>query len=65
MDLHSGFMGISRRVKDLWQPMFLGFAGFKNEKITIGAEITYKSNLDLIEGHHAWGLSGTGSVQGC
>jgi hypothetical protein len=48
--------------KNVWQPMFLGFAGFKNEKITIGAEITYKSNLDLNQGHHAWGLSGTGSV---
>jgi len=48
--------------KKLWQPMFVGFAGFKNEKITIGAEITYKSNLDLNQGHHAWGFSGTGSV---
>jgi hypothetical protein len=48
--------------KKLWQPMFVGFAGFKNERITIGAEITYKSNLDLNKGHHAWGLSGTGSV---
>ncbi len=48
--------------KNLWQPMFLGFAGYKNENITIGAEITYKSNLDLNQGHHAWGLSGTGSV---
>ena len=51
------------RMKNLWQPMFLGFAGFKNEKFTIGAEITYKSNLDIIEGHHAWGVSGTGSVR--
>jgi hypothetical protein len=42
--------------------MLLGFAGFKNDKITIGAEVTYKSNLDHTEGHHAWGLSGTGSV---
>ena len=42
--------------------MFVGFAGFKNDKITIGAEVTYKSNLDHTEGHHAWGLSGTGSV---
>jgi hypothetical protein len=50
------------RVNTVWQPMFVGFAGFKNDKITIGAEVTYKSNLDLTEGHDAWGFSGTGSV---
>ncbi|HBC79588.1 MAG TPA: hypothetical protein DEO60_16140 [Bacteroidales bacterium] len=50
------------RDNGLWQPMFLGFAGFKNEKVTIGGEITYKSNLDLNQGHNAWGISGTGSV---
>jgi hypothetical protein len=49
-------------VQNLWQPMFVGFAGFKNEKFTLGAEITYKSNLDLNMGHNAWGISGTGSV---
>lgn len=55
--------GDIEHTRDLWQPMFLGFAGFKNEIITIGAEITYKSNLGLIQGHDAWGLSGTGSVR--
>jgi hypothetical protein len=50
------------RVKSLWQPMFIGFAGFKSDKFTIGAEVTYKSNLDLIRGHHAWGISGTGAI---
>ncbi len=50
------------RVNGLWQPMTVGFVGFKNEKITIGVEGTYKSNIDLIRGHHGWGLSGTGSV---
>jgi hypothetical protein len=50
------------RVEKLWQPMFIGFAGFKNSKLTIGAEVTYKSNLDLNRGHHAWGFSGTGAV---
>ncbi len=50
------------RVNGLWQPMFVGFAGFKNDRFTIGGEITYKSNLDLNRGHHSWGLSGTGSV---
>ncbi len=46
----------------LWQPMFVGFIGFKNERVTIGGEVTYKSNLDPVKGHHAWGISGTGSV---
>jgi hypothetical protein len=50
------------RVNSLWQPMFIGFAGFKNDKLTIGAEVTYKSNLDLNRGHHAWGISGTGAI---
>lgn len=50
------------RVMGLWQPMFIGFAGFKNASMTIGAEVTYKSNLDRVQGHHAWGLSGTGAI---
>jgi hypothetical protein len=50
------------RVKGLWQPMFVSFAGYKNDKVTIGAELTYKSNLDLNRGHHAWGFSGTGAI---
>lgn len=54
--------GDLERANTVWQPMFLGFAGFKNDKITIGAEVTYKSNLDRTEGHNAWGVSGTGSV---
>jgi hypothetical protein len=50
------------KTKGLWQATIIGFAGFKNEKVTIGGEISYKSNLDLIGGHHAWGISGTGAV---
>jgi len=46
----------------LWQPMFVGFIGYKDDKVTIGAEFTYKSNLEPVRGHHAWGLSGTGSL---
>jgi hypothetical protein len=46
----------------LWQSTLVGFAGFKNEKLTIGAEISYKSNLDLNMGHDSWGISGTGAV---
>jgi hypothetical protein len=45
--------------KGMWQSTIVGFAGFKNDKMTIGAEASYKSNLDLIQGHHAWGVSGT------
>ncbi len=51
------------RVKGVWQPMFIGFAGYKNEKVTIGAELTGKANLDTIPGHNAWGISATGSVE--
>lgn len=49
-------------VEGLWQPVFVGFAGFKNDLITIGGEVSYKSNLDLIRGHHVWGLSATGGI---
>jgi len=55
--------GDLERVNTIWQPMFVGFAGFKNDRFTIGGEITYKSNLDLNPGHHAWGLSGTGAIK--
>ncbi len=44
----------------LWQPMLITFIGFKNDLITIGGEVSYKSNLDLIRGHHSWGISATG-----
>lgn len=50
------------RMQGIWQKTFVGFAGFKNDKVTIGGEISYKSNLDLVERHNAWGLSGTGAV---
>jgi opacity protein-like surface antigen len=46
----------------IWQSTFIGFAGFKNELITIGAEATYKFNLDGINSHNAWGISGTGAI---
>jgi len=64
-DEHLAFRiyGDISRVNGLWQPMFVGFAGFKNESVTIGGELTYKSNLDLIRGHHAWGFSTTGAVE--
>ena len=46
----------------IWQYTLIGFAGFKNDLITIGGEVSYKSNLDLTEGDNAWGISETGSV---
>lgn len=45
-----------------WRYTLVGFFGFKNDLITIGIEASYKSNLDLIGGHNAWGISGTGGI---
>lgn len=50
------------RPHGIWQYTLIGFAGFKNELITVGVEASYKSNLDMIEGHNSWGLSGTGAI---
>ncbi|MFN8241859.1 MAG: hypothetical protein U0X39_14050 [Bacteroidales bacterium] len=50
------------RKNGLYQNTLVGFAGYKNEHFYIGAELSYKSNLDLTEGHHAWGFSSTGGV---
>ncbi|MCU0461710.1 MAG: hypothetical protein MUF36_06820 [Bacteroidales bacterium] len=46
----------------LWQPVAVVFAGYKNDLITIGGEISYKSNIDCNRGHHAWGVSSTGGI---
>jgi hypothetical protein len=50
------------KTSGLWQVTMVCFAGLKNEKITLGAEINYKTNFDLLKGHHSWGLSGTGAL---
>jgi hypothetical protein len=50
------------KIQGLWQSTFVGFAGFKNDKVTVGCEVNYKTNLDIVKGHDAWGLSGTGAV---
>jgi len=44
------------------QNTFIGFAGYANDIISIGAEASYKTNIDLTEGHDAWGLSSTVSL---
>ena len=54
------FGDITRR-KGLIQSTMIGFAGFKNDLITFGAEISYKRNLGLMAGYNAWGFSATGS----
>ncbi|MBP7730360.1 MAG: hypothetical protein KA114_01855 [Bacteroidales bacterium] len=54
--------GDTRKKNGLWQSTFIGFAGFSYSVIKIGGEINYKSNLDLKEGHNAWGVSLTGSI---
>jgi len=38
------------------------FAGFRNKIFNIGAEASFKTNLDEISGHHAWGISATGGI---
>jgi hypothetical protein len=47
---------------DRWRYMIVAFFGFKNDLLTIGGEVSYKSNLDAIEGHDAWGISATGGI---
>jgi hypothetical protein len=55
-------IGDIQKKDGLWQPMAVGFIGFKNDLITVGGEVSYKSNLDLNKGHHAWGISATGGL---
>lgn len=43
------------------QTTLIAFAGYKNDKFSLGGEASYKSNLDLTKGHNVWGLSATGS----
>ena len=45
-----------------WQSTNIAFAGFKNNLFSIGAEASYKTNLDCTKGHDVWGLSSTGSI---
>jgi hypothetical protein len=54
--------GDIQRKEGLWQPVFIGFIGFKNNLVLIGGELSYKSNIDLIRGHHIWGISTTGGI---
>lgn len=51
------------RPEGVWQHTLIGFIGFMNETVTAGIEAAHKSNLDKVQGHHAWGYSGTCSVK--
>jgi hypothetical protein len=54
--------GDIQKQEGLWQPLAVGFIGFKNDLLNIGGEISYKSNIDLNKGHHVWGISATGGI---
>lgn len=51
------------RPNNMWQSLSMIFIGYKDENITFGAEAAYKTNLDKISGHDAWGISGTCGVK--
>jgi hypothetical protein len=55
--------GDTQRKNGIRQNTLVGFAGYKSNLFYIGAEISYKSNLDLTDGHHAWGISSTGGIK--
>jgi hypothetical protein len=46
----------------VWQSTMIGFAGYKNNFFSFGAEASYKTNLDLLIGHDVWGMSATASI---
>lgn len=56
------FYGDIMKPYGITQATLIAFAGFKNDHLSIGAEASYKSNLDLVTGHDGWGVSGTGAV---
>jgi hypothetical protein len=49
-----------QQVKRLWHPLAIGFVGFKNDRVTLGCEGSFKANSDSL-GHHMWGISTTNS----
>jgi len=44
------------------QTTLIMFAGTKNNLFSIGVEGSYKTKLDLINGHNIWGISATASI---
>jgi hypothetical protein len=47
----------------IFQNTLIGFAGFRTEIIYFGGEVSFKSNIDLTEGHNAWGISSTAGAK--
>lgn len=56
------FYGDVMKPYGITQTTLVGFVGFKNNHLSIGAEASYKSGLDFITGHDGWGMSATGAV---
>jgi len=48
--------------EEVFQNTLVGFVGLRSELFYIGAEGSFKSNLDLTEGHNGWGFSSTGGI---
>jgi hypothetical protein len=46
----------------VFQNTLVGFIGFRSKLFYIGGEASFKSNLDLTDGHHAWGVSSTAGL---
>jgi hypothetical protein len=61
-NLYFRLYGDVMKPKELWQATFVTFAGYKNDVISFGAEASYKSHLDLTQGHDVWGVSATTSL---
>jgi hypothetical protein len=40
----------------------VSFIGYRNKLVNIGAEASFKTNINAVDGHNAWGLSGTGGI---
>jgi hypothetical protein len=47
---------------DLEQITGIIFTGYRNKLLYIGAEASFRTNLDEVMGHHAWGVSATGGI---
>jgi hypothetical protein len=48
--------------KGVIQNESLLFAGLRNERLFIGGECNYKTNVDTVSGHNSYGISATGGV---
>lgn len=49
-------------VNNRYRYTLVSFLGFKNDFLTIGAEFSYKTKLDMVNDHNSWGISGTGAI---